>query len=100
MHNENISPVAVVDSIQGRGHGGHRDPVIVHVNERPVKLPDDDVTGAEVKAAAVAQGVPIHLDFQLVEELGGDRTRVVGDHDRVHVTKKTRFLCNDADDNS
>lgn len=83
------------------GHPKHpKDTITVHVNEQPVKLPDDDETGADIKRAAIAQGVPIQADFILVEELGHDRTRVIGDYDCVHVTKKTRFLANDGDDNS
>jgi hypothetical protein len=75
-------------------------PVDVHVNERPVQLPDRTVTGAQIKQAAIAQGVPIQPDFVLVEELGKDRTKVIGDHDTVRVNKHSRFLANDGDDNS
>ena len=75
-------------------------PVDVHVNERPVQLPDRTVTGAQIKHAAIAQGVPIQPDFVLVEELGNDRTKVIGDHDTVRVNKHSRFLANDGDDNS
>lgn len=75
-------------------------PVDVHVNERPVELPDRSVTGAQIKQAAIAQGVPIQPDFVLVEELGHGRTKVIGDEDTVRVNKQSRFLANDGDDNS
>lgn len=72
----------------------------IQVNEHPVKMKGDRTTGLEIKTAAKAQGVPIELDFVLVEELGGGRTRVVGDADPVHLTPRSRFLANDGDDNS
>jgi len=75
-------------------------PVDVHINERPVQLPDRTVTGAQIKRAAIEQGVPIQPDFVLVEELGNDRTKVIGDADNVRVNKHSRFLANDGDDNS
>jgi hypothetical protein len=74
--------------------------VTIHVNERPVRLPQDRVTGLAIKESAVAQGVPIQLDFILVEELGGGRTKVIGDADHVEVNAESRFLANDGDDNS
>lgn len=80
-------------------HPAHQ-AVTVHVNERPVRLPARLVTGLEVKEQAIAQGVPIQLDFILVEELEGGRTKTIGDPDAVHVSDRTRFLANDGDDNS
>jgi hypothetical protein len=74
--------------------------VTIHVNERPVQLAEHLVTGLEIKQVAIAQGVPIEVDFILVEELGGGRTKVIGNQDRVHVDKRSRFLANDGDDNS
>jgi hypothetical protein len=74
--------------------------VTVTVNERPVNLHDDRVTGLEIKQAAIAQGVPIELDFLLTEELANGRARVVGDNDVVKVTRRSRFDAVAADDNS
>jgi Multiubiquitin len=84
-----------LDHPEGRQHV-----VTVHVNERPVRLPTHDVTGLEIKQEAIAQGVPIQLDFILVEELEHGRTKTIGDTDPVHVTDHSRFLANDGDDNS
>jgi Multiubiquitin len=81
-------------------HGHHERAVTVHVNERPVHLPKHLVTGLKIKQEAIAQGVPIQLDFILVEELEHGRTRVIGDSDDVQVTHHSRFLANDGDDNS
>lgn len=81
-------------------HEPRRHAVTIHVNERPVRLPEHVVTGLEIKRLAIEQGLAIQLDFILVEELGGGRTKVIGDDDPVRVTDQTRFLANDGDDNS
>jgi Multiubiquitin len=75
-------------------------PVTVQVNERPVMMPRHRATGLEIKTAAIAQGVPIELDFILVEELAHGRTKVIGDDDPVHLDAHSRFLANDGDDNA
>jgi hypothetical protein len=82
-------------------HSSHlRQSVTIHVNERPVELPEHDATGWQIKQAAIAQSVPIQLNFILVEELGHDRTKPIIDSEPVHVTDHSRFLANDGDDNS
>ena len=58
------------------------------------------MTGLEIKQAAIAQGVPIQLDFVLSEELPNGRTHVVRDHDVVTVNKHSRFVAIPNDDNS
>jgi len=75
-------------------------PVTVHVNEKPVSLPDRTATGLQIKQAAKDQGVPIEAEFILVEEFGEGRTKVVGDSDEIHLEPSNRFLANDGDDNS
>lgn len=77
-----------------------RKQVTIAVNEQPVTLPDKHVTGLEIKQAAIAAGVAIQLDFILVLELEGGRTKIVGDDDRVKVADGTRFLANDGDDDA
>jgi hypothetical protein len=74
--------------------------VRITVNERPVVVPRHRVTGLEIKEAAIAQGVPIALDFVLSEELPGGRTRIVGDKDEVTVNDHSKFLAVAPDDNS
>lgn len=78
----------------------HTQTVEIHVNDRPVRVVRPRVTGLEIKEAAIAQGVPIQLDFVLSEELGERRTRVIGDRDAVTVNKESRFLAIPNDDNS
>jgi Multiubiquitin len=83
------------DAEQRRPH-----PVTIHINDRPVRLPDHVATGLQIKQAAIDLGSPIRADFVLTEEIGPHRTRVIGDDDEVRLNKRSRFLANDGDDNS
>lgn len=74
--------------------------VVITVNERPVTVLGPRVTGLEIKQAAVAQGVPIQLDFVLSQELSGGRTRPVRDDDEITVNRNSRFVAIAPDDNS
>ena len=74
--------------------------VTITVNETPVKIKGRTATGAEIKAAAIAQGVLIQPNFVLQEELPNGTSRVVGDHDRVHLREHLRFTAIAPDDNS
>jgi rRNA processing protein Krr1/Pno1 len=78
-----------------------REPVIVvTVNEQPVKLHGHSATGAEIKAAAIAQGVHIQQNFVLQEELPNGTSRIIGDGDNVHLREHLRFTAIAPDDNS
>lgn len=74
--------------------------VIVSVNEQPVKLQGHSATGAEIKAAAIAQGVIIQANFVLQEELPNGTSRIVGDSDCVRLREHLRFTAIAPDDNS
>lgn len=74
--------------------------VVVSVNEQPVKLQGKTATGAEIKAAAIKQGVHIQQNFVLQEELPNGMSRVVGDTDAVHLREHLRFTAIAPDDNS
>lgn len=74
--------------------------VTVSVNEQPVKLPGHKATGAEIKAAAIAQGVLIQPNFVLQEELPNGTSRIIGDGDTVHLREHLRFTAIAPDDNS
>jgi hypothetical protein len=71
---------------------------VISVNEQPVKVKGH--TGAEIKAAAIAQGVHIQQNFVLQEELPNGKSRVVGDHDDVRLREGSRFTAILSDDNS
>lgn len=77
-----------------------RNEVTVTVNEMPVKLRGRKATGAEIKQAAIKQGVLIQSNFILQEELPNGTSRIVGDNDEVHLREHLRFTAIAPDDNS
>jgi Multiubiquitin len=74
--------------------------ITITVNEHPVQVTERELTGREIKQAAIDQGVAIGLDFVLYEHLGQHRTRIVGDDEPVRVHRKSRFEALANDDNS
>lgn len=74
--------------------------ITITVNEHPVQVTERELTGREIKQAAIDQGVAIGLDFVLYEHLGQHRTRIVGDDEPVRVNRKSRFEALANDDNS
>jgi hypothetical protein len=85
----------------GQGGGGqeHHE-VTVLVNEQPVTLHGLVATGAQIKAAAIIQGVSIQANFVLQEELPNGTSKVIGDSDDVHLRAHLRFTAIAPDDNS
>ena len=84
-----------------QGHGQHT--VEVTVNEQKVRLQkpqDNKVTGAAIKAAAIAEGVAIQPNFVLQEELPNGTSRIIGDNDAVYLRAHLRFTAIAPDDNS
>ncbi len=78
-----------------------KEKVTVTVNNRAVTLPSHRVTGLQIKEAAIAQGVEIKRDFQLIEEAHGEHpAREIKDHEEITVTKHSVFSANDGDDDS
>jgi hypothetical protein len=80
-------------------HHGH-DLVNVLVNEKTVLMPKIELTGYEIKELAIAEGVPIKLDFVLFLEHSNGRQETVKDDDRVQIRAHQRFEAIDNDDNS
>ncbi len=72
----------------------------VTVNDKPVVLEDSKQTGESIKKAAIDQGVNIKQDFVLSIELGGGKTKLVGDSEFIEVHPDDRFLAIENDDNS
>ena len=72
----------------------------VMVNDKPVVLEGVKQTGADVKKAAIEQDVNIKENFLLSIELGGGKTRLVGDNEEIEVHEGDRFLAIEDDDNS
>jgi len=77
-------------------------PIVVTVNRKyEVTLPDHKVTGLEIKEAALAQGVPIQLDFLVtLEAHDGQPASTVDDGEQITVNKHSAFTINDVDDDS
>lgn len=90
-----MSETAVQQAEKGRHHS-----IEITVNNRPVGVEDKHLTGLQIKQAAIAQGVPIQLDFLLSEQLKHGETRIVGDADEVKVDKHSKFTAVAGDDNS
>lgn len=74
--------------------------VSIAVNEQTVTLEGVTATGAQIKTAAIAQGVAIQQNFVLQEELPNGTSRIVGDDDQVHLRAHLRFTAIAPDDNS
>jgi len=72
-------------------------PIEIIVNGKPVNVPDSDVTGLEIKQAAIAQGLNIQLDFLVFRDLSNGQQVAVKDDEPLKVHHKERFdiLCND-----
>ena len=101
VHNHEEVDVTEHKRFAATPHEHHdRHEVIVTVNETPVKLRGRTATGAEIKTAAIKQGVLIQPNFILQEELPNGTSRVVGDNDVVHLREHLRFTAIAPDDNS
>lgn len=82
--------------------GGKRpdDSIEITVIDDPVVLTDKHQTGASIKAAAIAQGVPIEADFELSEVLPNGNQRHIADERKVVVKDGDAFWAIPGDDNS
>ncbi len=74
--------------------------VTFEVNGKSVQMQGPRVTAGEIKAAAIAQGVAIQMDFVLSEEKPHGGSKILGDADVVTVNKNSRFVAVAPDDNS
>jgi predicted SprT family Zn-dependent metalloprotease len=74
--------------------------IAVSVNEQNVKFRHRDVTGAEIKATAIAQGVHIQPDFVLFEVKAHGSLKQVPDHEQINLHVHEKFRAVAPDDNS
>lgn len=72
----------------------------ITINERPVTVDDNRMSVRTLKEKAIAQGVPIQLDFVLSEELPNGRVKILADDDVVTLNKNSKFHAVSPDDNS
>jgi hypothetical protein len=77
----------------------HTELVQIRVNDTPVTVARQ-VTGLQVKEAAIAAHVPIQLDFVLSLELGHGKTKIVTDNESITVHEGSEFVAVAPDDNS
>jgi hypothetical protein len=78
----------------------HEHPVTITVNGRPVQLKKAEVDGAEIKATAIAQGVPIQPNFVLQRDLPNGHEETIGDKDPITVHPHEQFTALAPDDHS
>lgn len=79
----------------------HEKNITIKVNNKPVILHSERVTGLQIKEAAIAQGVEIQPDFQLWEEAhGGHEMRSIADNETVEIHNNMEFTCNTGDHDS
>ena len=74
--------------------------ILIEVNDLPVTVAKRSMRGAEIKAAAIAQKVPIQANFTLILKRPGQASHTVGDDDEIPVHKALQFSCLPGDDNS
>lgn len=89
-----------MDKVQTVPASDHVKLVEVTVNGRPVRLEKEQLTGLEIKQAAIGQQVPIELDFILQLELANGDAKIIGDADEVKIKPHQRFTAIANDDNS
>ena len=74
--------------------------VTISVNGRPVTFTERHATGSDIKATAIAQGVPIQQDFALFAVKGQGTLKSVGDDERVSLNDSDAFRAIAPDDAS
>jgi hypothetical protein len=72
----------------------------ITVNDDPVEVTEKQMTGAEIKAAAIAAGVPIEQDFVLSEVLPNGKQKPIADDKKVEIKDGLAFWAIPGDDNS
>ena len=80
--------------------GRERRRFAITVNDKPVILDNHHQTGLSLKESAIAQGVPIKLDFVLSEVLHDGKQKPIADDKRVEVKEGDQFWAIPGDDNS
>jgi hypothetical protein len=73
--------------------------ITIIVNGNPVAFTDHEVTGLQIKEAAINQGVAIQLDFNLFE-IKEKKLKPVQDTATVSIHKDQEFRAVTPDDNS
>lgn len=77
-----------------------REPFPIKVNNKSVTITGHEHTGLEIKQSAIAAGVKIQLDFVLSQEFSHNRSRIIGDEQRIRVERGACFEAIPNDDHS
>ena len=79
----------------------HEHVITITVNTKyQIEIDGPRLSGLGIKEAAIAQGVPIKLDFQLSEILPSGGHKIIGNDDEVTINKTSKFIATADDDNS
>jgi hypothetical protein len=78
----------------------HQLRVQVLVNSQKVVIHQSEATGEQIKAAAIAAGVPIQPDFMLSEVLPSGKQKMIPDDRKIHLKDGDEFWAIPGDDNS
>lgn len=79
----------------------HQHVTTITINKKyQIEVVGPRLTGLEIKEAAIAQGVPIKLDFQLSEILPSGGHKIIGNDDEVTINQTSQFIATADDDNS
>jgi hypothetical protein len=90
-----------VDAPIGADEDHEKDkPVRITVNGQFVVLYEHKATGEQIKAAAIAAGVPIEPDFVLSEVRPNGEQKIIADEAHVHLKAGDEFWAIPGDDNS
>ena len=84
----------------GSGHGIGPKPIEIEVNGKKVLVEEKEMTGAEIKAAAIAQHVDIQANFALFVDLANGTSEPVKNDQEIHIHPHTSFSAIAPDDHS
>lgn len=87
-------------TIQSHDAQERAQPFSIKVNNEAVILTEHHLTSAQIKAAAIAAGVPIQPDFVLSRVLPNGKQKIVAEDKKVHVDEGDEFWAIPGDDNS
>lgn len=81
-------------------HDVTRHPFTIKVNDTAVQLTEHRRDGAQIKAAAIAAGVPVQADFVLSRVLPDGKQQVIPDDKEIELHEGEEFWAIPGDDNS
>jgi hypothetical protein len=95
-----VSKEKVVTKPENPSNGPKPKDVVIEVNGKPVTIAEREVTGVEIKQAAITQGVQIQPNFVLQQELPNGTSKIIGDSDEIRIHPRMSFTAIAPDDNS